>query len=64
MAPSKSPPRDRLITDAQAAALLSVSPTWVRRRRRNGTFTTVRVGKLARLRESEVLAYINRGGEE
>jgi excisionase family DNA binding protein len=63
MAPSKTaPPRDRLISDQEAAELLGVSPTTVKRSRRDGTFTTVYVRGLARIRESEVLAYIARGG--
>jgi excisionase family DNA binding protein len=56
-------PRDRLISDTQAAEILGVSPTTVRRMRRDGQLVTVRVRNLARLRESEVLALMARGGE-
>jgi excisionase family DNA binding protein len=60
--PSKSPPRDRLISDAEAAELLGCSPTTVRRMRRDLTLSTVKVRNRSMLRESEVLAYIV-GGE-
>lgn len=60
--PSRSPSRDRLITDTEVSELLGVSPTTVRRMRRDKTLTTVRVRNLARIRESEVLALIA-GGE-
>ena len=62
---SKTPIRDRLISDKEAADLLGVSPTTVRRLRnhRDGTLTTVYVRGVARIRESEVLAFISRGGE-
>ncbi|MDQ1629440.1 MAG: Helix-turn-helix domain [Actinomycetota bacterium] len=54
---------DRLISDAQAAKIFGVSTTTVRRMRRDGQLATVRVRNLARIRESEVLALINRGGK-
>jgi excisionase family DNA binding protein len=52
------PTRDRLISDAQAAERLGVSPTTVKRMRRDGQLATIRVRNLARIRESEVLGYI------
>jgi len=55
--------RDRLISDTEASRLLGVSPTSVRRMRRDLTLTTVKVRGRSLLRESEVLAYIAGGGE-
>jgi excisionase family DNA binding protein len=60
---STKAPRDRLISDRQAADLLGVSPTSVKRMRRDRTLTTVPVRGRALIRESEVLAYIADGGE-
>ena len=58
--------RDRLISDKEAADLLGVSATTVKRMRdrREGTFATVYVRGRALIRESEVLAFIARGGEQ
>jgi excisionase family DNA binding protein len=59
--PSKIPTRDRLISDTEAANLLGVSPTTVRRMRRDKSLSTVKVRNRSMLRESEVLAYIASG---
>jgi len=49
-------------SDEEAAALLGVSATTVRRMRYTGTLDTIRVRNSARVREADVLAYIARGG--
>ena len=64
MTPSKNPTRDRLLSDSEASELLGVSPTSVRRMRRDATLSTIKVRNRSLLRESEVLAYIARGGDE
>lgn len=61
---SKTQPRDRLISDTEAAELLGVSPTTVRRMRNaeGGVFPTIKVRQRSMLRESDVLAFIASGG--
>ncbi len=47
-----------LITDQEGADLLGVSRTTFRRLRYGGAIPTVRVGSLARVRRSDLAAYI------
>jgi excisionase family DNA binding protein len=49
---------DVLLTRAEAAHLLGVTERWVRRALLLGYFPHVKVGKLVRVRRSDVLAYI------
>lgn len=49
---------ERLITDSEAADVLGVSRTTVRRLRYTGALPTVRVGAVARIKESDLAAYI------
>lgn len=57
---------ERLITDAEAADVLGVSRTTVRRLRYTGALPTVRVGAVARIKTSDLAAYIGAqtGGAE
>lgn len=51
--------RDRLLTPAQAAEMLGLSPKALDHRRQSGEFKFVRVGKLVRYRESTLLDFIS-----
>ncbi len=55
--PSKPAKNDQLVTDQQVAQRWGISPTSVRRKRYGGSLPTVRVGRLARIPLSAVLAY-------
>lgn len=61
---SASPKRDLptrediLLTREEVAELLGVTPRWVQRALYRGYFPFIRVGKLVRVRRSDVLAYI------
>jgi helix-turn-helix protein len=50
--------RDRLLTPAEAAAMLATTPRALDHRRRNGEVPFVRQGRLVRYRESSLLALI------
>jgi hypothetical protein len=51
-------PRDRLLTPAEAAEMLSTTPRALDHRRRNGEVPFVLLGRLVRYRESTVLRFI------
>lgn len=53
---------ERLLSDAEVADVLGVSRTTARRLRYDGALPTVRVGALARVRASDLAAYIAAGG--
>ncbi len=55
--PSKTIRNDQLLTDRQVAERWSTSATTVRRLRYAGALPTTRVGTLARISLSAVLAY-------
>jgi len=60
---SSSPSRtldveDRLLTRLEAADILGVNERWVKRALELGYFPRVKVGKLVRVRKSDLLAYI------
>jgi excisionase family DNA binding protein len=50
--------RDRLLTPAEAAEMLSTSPRALDHRRRNGEVPFVLLGRLVRYRESTVLRFM------
>jgi excisionase family DNA binding protein len=60
---SSSPSRtleveDRLLTRVEAADILGVNERWVKRALEHHYFPRVKVGKLVRIRKSDLLAYI------
>jgi excisionase family DNA binding protein len=56
---------DRLLTAAELAEVLNVTPHWIRRHTANGDIPHLRLGKYPRYRLSRVLAWLEdqeRGG--
>lgn len=51
-------PPDRLLTDAEAAQLLSVKPSWVGEAARAGRLPHIRLGRYRRFRRDELLAWV------
>ncbi len=62
---SVGPLDDRLLQARDVAALLNVSPRWVKDKTRQGVLPVVRLGRFPRYRRSSILAWIadeERGG--
>lgn len=53
-------PKRQLISTTRAAALLNVSPNTVRSMIASGTFIGYRVGRLVKMDQNEIYAYLDR----